>query len=277
MHYIKCSNCGHFDEVKSEYLIFCSSCNKKLDNNFSDWKRKNPAGSFDDYKRLICVSEEEINAIPVKVKTRPKSLKYWIGFTVAFAIMYAVGQFGGEAIVRFIKSHITTKEIQNQEWIKESYGDFGLSVETPVKLTRSDLPLPEIVRHLIQKMDFYSYQSTSGFTIAINSTRYSPELGSVDLQGAADGAVNEMKMQMGVTDFRHTDDPFSRSDIPGIIQKGSFKKDGIEIQFINTVFSVGPVLYQIMTAYQTNDETARRAAGRVIESIEIDNGKTNNI
>ena len=60
MYYIKCSQCGHLNEVKSEYQVFCSGCNKKLDNNFADWKKRNPGKSFDDYQQLVCVSDEEI-------------------------------------------------------------------------------------------------------------------------------------------------------------------------------------------------------------------------
>ena len=272
MYYLKCSNCGHFNEIKSEYLIFCSTCNKKLDNNYPDWNKKNPGRNFNDYKLLICVTEEEINTIPVKVKTRPKSLKYWIGFTVVFAIFYAAGQFGGESIVRFVKSLRASTELLNQEWIKESYGDFGLIVETPVKLTKGDLPLPENVRHLIVKMDVYTYQSGSGFTILLNSIQYSPEIGSTNLQGAADGAISEMKMQKGVTDLKYKEDPFSKNDIPGIIQKGTLKQDGVDMEFINTLFSSGLILYQVLAGYQADDEIGKKAALRVIESIEIKQG-----
>ena len=38
MYYIKCSQCGHLNEVKSEYQVFCSGCNKKLDNHFAAQK-----------------------------------------------------------------------------------------------------------------------------------------------------------------------------------------------------------------------------------------------
>jgi hypothetical protein len=110
MHFLKCNNCGHLNEVKSEYLIFCSDCNKKLDNNFSDWQRRNPEKSLDDFKQLICVSREEIEKSNQKVKpNRIKGLKYWIIFAVAFAIFYAIGQFGGEKIVGLFKKSTFNK------------------------------------------------------------------------------------------------------------------------------------------------------------------------
>jgi hypothetical protein len=104
MHFLKCNSCGHLNEVKSEYLIFCSDCNKKLENNFSDWQKRNPEKSLDDFKQLICVSSEEIEKSNQKTKpSKIKGLKYLIGFAVAFAIFYAIGQFGGEKIVGIFK------------------------------------------------------------------------------------------------------------------------------------------------------------------------------
>ncbi|MEO6902126.1 MAG: hypothetical protein ABI315_03150 [Bacteroidia bacterium] len=109
MKYLKCNNCGHLNEVKTEYLMLCSKCNKKLENNYSDWKKRNSDKSFDDYKNLICTTE--INeASPVKTKSnKTKGLKYWIGFAFIFAIFYAVGQLGGEKIVGLFRKPVYDK------------------------------------------------------------------------------------------------------------------------------------------------------------------------
>lgn len=272
MHFLKCSNCGHFNEVKSEYLVFCSSCTKKLENNFSDWQKKNPGGSFDSYKRLICVSEEEINTIPVKVRTRPKSLKYWIAFTIVFAVFYAVGQFGGEAIVRIIKTYRAAREMATQEWTRQSYSQFGLSVETPFKMEKTELPVPDNLKQAIDIMDTYSYSMSQGFGVMINNVRYKPEIGSVNLEGAANGSIAEMKMQPGVSGFTYTEDPFSKNDMPGFIQKGSYNKDGDLVEFINTGFANGLVLYQVMVAYNPDNNDMKAMALRIIESIVIEQG-----
>lgn len=104
MHFLKCNNCGHLNELKTEYLIFCSNCNKKLENNFSNWQTRNPEKTFADYKQLICISEEDVQKSNQKTKSnKPKGLKYWIGFAVTFAIFYAIGQFGGEKIAEIFR------------------------------------------------------------------------------------------------------------------------------------------------------------------------------
>lgn len=54
MDTLKCKNCGHQNPIKSEYLIFCEKCNKKIENNYRDWQIRNPDKTFDDYKSLFC-------------------------------------------------------------------------------------------------------------------------------------------------------------------------------------------------------------------------------
>ena len=38
MYYLKCKHCNHLNEVKSEYMVVCGLCNRKLEDNFKDWK-----------------------------------------------------------------------------------------------------------------------------------------------------------------------------------------------------------------------------------------------
>lgn len=103
MYYLKCKSCGHLNEVKSEYLIFCSNCNKKLENNYSDWIKRNSEKTFDDWKQLFCTTEITTPTNKTSTQKKIKGLKYWIGFAVAFAIFYAIGQLGGEKIAEVFR------------------------------------------------------------------------------------------------------------------------------------------------------------------------------
>ena len=106
MYFLKCSNCGHLNEVKTEYLTFCKRCNKVLKNNFSDWFKANPEKSFDDFKQMICTTEANETKKSDSKPNKRKGLKYWIGFTIAFAIFYAIGQLGGEKIAGFLRKPV---------------------------------------------------------------------------------------------------------------------------------------------------------------------------
>jgi len=49
MSNIKCDNCGKLIEIKSETIIFCPFCDKKLNNSFSEWKKSHEGKSLNDY------------------------------------------------------------------------------------------------------------------------------------------------------------------------------------------------------------------------------------
>lgn len=103
MHYLKCTNCGHFNELKTEYLTFCQNCNKVLKNNFTDWQKDNPNKTFEDYKQLMCTTNRAEQPHEKPSKKKFKGLKYWIGFALTFAVFYAIGQFGGEKLGSLVK------------------------------------------------------------------------------------------------------------------------------------------------------------------------------
>lgn len=281
MSYLKCSKCGHFNEVRTEFLVLCAGCNKKLEKNFTDWHLNNPDKSFNDFKNTVCVPRADVQNNKSKANNS-KGIKYWVSFTIAFALSYVIGSYGGKAIINFLNSEITNetliklldrettdKEVLEKNWIKETYGNFGLTVETPVKMTKSDLPLPENIKQLIEEMDVYSYDSNKGFKVMINSIKYNPSVGKLNLEGAILGAINELKAHSEYSDITYNQEEMKKGETPGLIQKGKFKQSGIDVEFINTAFAKDLVLYQVMVAFQIDDETGRIAANKVIESIEI--------
>jgi hypothetical protein len=104
MHYLKCNRCGKLVEVKTEYLIFCPFCDKKLTNCYSSWKEANNDKTFDDFKQLVCISEDDLPKEKQKSKfNTKKGLKYWAIFTICFACFYAIGQLGGERIAQLFR------------------------------------------------------------------------------------------------------------------------------------------------------------------------------
>lgn len=98
MHYLKCNNCGHFNEVNTEYLVLCVNCNKELANSYSEWTKRNSDKSFEEYKQLICTTKKTDLSKDFPKSHKIKGLKYWIGFAVAFAVFNTIGQFGGEKL-----------------------------------------------------------------------------------------------------------------------------------------------------------------------------------
>lgn len=270
MHYLKCNKCGHLNEVKSEYLIFCSKCDKKLENNFSNWHESNSDKTLDDFKSLMCVTAEEIPQKKTRYKwAKPQSLKFWLGFVITFSIFYAVGQYGGSSLAKLFRSDYTSKDILTQKWVKETYDYYGFSFETPVKLEKDSLPLPDNIKNLIERIDSYTNKKTSGLMIAVNCSKYKPIIGKGSLEGAANGSINEIKQKSGDPNFSYTEERISHGQIPGFIQKGSYKMNGEDVEFTNVGFLMNLNMWQLIVLHRKDDEVGRQAAKRIVESIAI--------
>ena len=63
MHYIKCNRCSELVEVKSEYLVLCPKCKRKMGNSFSAWRESNPDASYGDYLSEVCVSDQALSGV----------------------------------------------------------------------------------------------------------------------------------------------------------------------------------------------------------------------
>jgi hypothetical protein len=131
MYYIKRENCGHLNAVGTEYQVFCSNCNKKLKNNYSDWIKSNSEKTFDDFLQLICISENEIP----KNKEIPK---YKISYT--FYLIFKLNLIIGAAYFLYITMLKSNWDHQHPvsfiQWLG-SISFFLFAIEEIIKYNRN--------------------------------------------------------------------------------------------------------------------------------------------
>jgi hypothetical protein len=140
MLYLKCTNCGHYNELKTEYITFCTNCNKILPDNFQDWKKRNPEKSLNDFKNLVCIANKET---PIQKKNKskwPMSAKVGIGFAIFFAVFYAIGQIGGEYLSSLLRGPVYEKQIM--EIASELNKNCPIMVDNATRLDNAT-PLPD--------------------------------------------------------------------------------------------------------------------------------------
>lgn len=167
------------------------------------------------------------------------------------------------------KSEKTPEEVLSRTWIKTHYGNPEFVIETPFELKRDVLPLNSDVKNVIDKMDVYS-NSTKGLKLLINSIKYKPEAGSIDLRDAADSAIEAALTDKSISDFKYTEEQISKGAIRGILQNATFIKDYLEFESINAIFVSGLNLWHICIYYNTDDELGKTAAKKIIKSIGIE-------
>ncbi len=112
MHYLKCNNCGHFNELKTEYLVFCSHCSKKMPNNYSDWAKKHTDKSFEDFKSICCTTKP--NNTPLKKQKNKSKTGLTLLLLLAIGLAtYTIVHVGSSKITSLIEA-----PVMKQIWIK---------------------------------------------------------------------------------------------------------------------------------------------------------------
>lgn len=272
-HYLKCNNCGNLNEIKSEYMVLCTSCGKKMENNFTEWQRRNPGKNFEDYRLSVGMAENQLPPeIPKKkntLKSRPLKEKIFIViFTViAASIGSIIGQKAMEAYQNRNKK--TKTETSNQQWIKKTYGINGITIETPWELSK--MPTQSQMSQLsdfAEYFEMYENSDKESVKVVLTSTKYKPEI-IINMQGAADGTINGLKNQKSVSDFIYDEKPYSLDSIPGYIQTGKFKLKGEPVEFTIFGFNKGQYFKQIVISTKQNDANAKETAERIMNSIEL--------
>lgn len=274
MYYLKCNNCGHQNEVKSATITLCSGCEKPLDNSFYEWIKLNHEKTFEDYKKEVCTYQEDpkITAPKSSREDWKRALKIIAPLISLFAVILISNHFGN-FFERWSSSEKTSKDVLTQPWVKNTYTDFGLTIETPGKMIQDTLPIPDKVKNLIEKTESYKYHRADGFLIEVAWMKGKVTT-KFNLEGAASGSLNGMRLASGVSDFNYTEYHLIKDSIPGIVQKGTYKRSGYDLEFIDSWYCKGLSAWQIMILYQGNDDVARIAAKRVMQSIEIKNQST---
>jgi hypothetical protein len=81
--------------------------------------------------------------------------------------------------------------------------------------------------------------------------------------------VNSLKSQASITNFVYNEQPYQLDTIPGYIQKGSFQVERDKLEFTSIGLCKENIYYQMVITTKANDEIAKKAAERIIDSIEI--------
>lgn len=141
MHYLQCEHCRKWNPVKSEYLVFCKACGKKIDNNYPDWHKKNQGKSFDDYLNEVCTSAERLNQLRASVgRAKQKISPGWVIGLIAGALLVAkLAYFGNKFAGQVKESGFMDKfkelaeQITDTTWVEFENQEAGFRAMFPKK------------------------------------------------------------------------------------------------------------------------------------------------
>lgn len=271
-YFLKCEHCGHLNEMKTSYLVFCGSCGKKMQNNFSNWQILNPGKSFESYQQEVCVSETQYQAIEAdNPKPRKKiSNKTWIGILIGISLVIIVGLGTSYVIKEFLFPNL--EKYRDGKWTTQTCGTLGLSIDAPIKMKPSDLienEIPEESKKYLLSMETYtSSVMNQKLMIMTNSVEYVPEI-NASLEGAVQGSLNEIKNKPGLSDFQQDVSPLRKGELQGALVTGKYKENNMIIGYRMAMFVKGNAMWQVFVAYDYKDKAGYEISERIINSVSI--------
>jgi hypothetical protein len=274
MIYLKCKSCGHYNELRSEFLTFCGQCEKKLENNYSEWKNKRPESNFEDFQQEVAVGTSGVKTSRLTL-LKQRYLKQvgrrgvLLTLILVIGVAAVAGGYFGKRVVYGMIFPKLNKASLYKTWETVVIGRQALEISTPMHLGVNDKPLIPEIAQLVEYAKSYRNRGDDGMQVEVNMYSYRPNI-SNDLEVAGVAAADEMKQSGEISDLKYTSNPVMQSGMDALLQQGTFAfKNAIRLSFCNLLLVSGQHRWQIAIRYREDDTTASLAAQRIIKSIRI--------
>lgn len=286
MHYIKCSHCGKLVEIKSQYMVFCPACQKKMDNSFTEWSKRNPGRSYEEYLSGLAVSETAVEGVREQRKigraiVRGKAARRAF-LALGIAVLVTVLSIGGYwAWNRYNRSASITAQL-NKAWRISYYDDLGATLKFPFPLEKESafsadslqrendrLTADTIQRQVV--LSAVSRRWAEPGTVSVTASRidYQPDFG-VDRDIATRQILLNMLQENNLQGFEFFRNDYSIPNVEARSLSGSYLL-GIEaFEFRALMAQYGHTVWYFMVAYPRSKPEGLLVAERFFKGILID-------
>ncbi len=275
MHYLACNHCGYLNETKSEHLVLCEQCGRKMNNTFSQWKEHHSDGTYEQYLHECSVDGSAIeNSKQLQPKEDSKKRKKGfitlaLGVTIIVFIGIAVFAYGG--IIKMTLQD--TFGIGNGlKWTVQHVGTEGLVVNFPKTFENADElidQIPPTAKGQFEKME----ASIAGFNkdfIAIAFTMVKSESDTGNLSRYAELGLEWLSGNRSIEQSSFEIKEYTIGNNPAILQRGTFKPyQDKKISFSLLLTGKDRNFWIIMIVAPESDSKAQRISRKFIRSIEI--------
>lgn len=286
MHYIKCSHCGKLVEIKSQYMVFCPACNKKMDNSYAEWNKRNPGQSYEKYLSELAVSDTALEGVREQRKigraiVRGKAAKRAV-IALGIAVLVTVLGFGGYwAWARYNRS-ASINALLNKAWQISYYDDLGATLKFPFPLEaetgfsadslqrENDRITADTVQRQVV-LGAVSRQWSEPGVISVTASRidYQPDFG-VDRDIATRQILLNMLQENNLQGFEFYRNDYSTPNVQARSLSGSYLLGPEAFEFRALMAQYGHTVWYFMVAYPRSKPEGLLVAERFFKGILID-------
>lgn len=170
-----------------------------------------------------------------------------------------------------------TKELLEAEWIRSTYGNPGVTIETPKVLRRIDLTksLPKNGLQLVKEMQSFAYGSfVDNFYLMVSTIKYKQEA-EIDLKKSMEVTLQTLESQGAQNMIVKQEDFDTKEGVTGLKSYGTFSRFNVnsktseKLYYEVLLFSQEGGLQQIMIFHEEGDSYANEISDRVLSSVEL--------
>jgi hypothetical protein len=152
-------------------------------------------------------------------------------------------------------------------WRSLELPDAQIALELPVQPKRLETKIRADAAKLIEKQVSYE-ASIPGAYFLIRYTLYAENV-AVDLKKAAQGAIDGIKSQAGVSEVRFTTKDVRRDDKPAVSLEGYYTLSGKHFEYDALFIGAGRQLWQVGVGFSDTSSEGKAAARRALGSIKV--------
>lgn len=225
------------------------------------------------------VQRQKQIAIQLK-KKRDKRITLSVA-TVLFLLFVTTTYFIVTKGFDYVKDNVIghpSKELLEGEWVKSTYGNPGVTIETPKVLKRIDLSksLPKNGLALVKEMNSFASGSVSdNFYLMVSTLKYKQDSTAVDLKKSLEVSLQTLESQGAQNMIVKQEDFETKEGISGIKGYGTFSriseitKTSEKLYYEVLLFGQEGGLQQIMIFHEEGDQYANEISDRVLSSVEL--------
>jgi hypothetical protein len=278
-NYLTCDSCQHKNTINSERIVFCKNCNKKLVNNYIDWKKTKFDSSFETYiaKETLekNTSNEEIKITPEKkinvfnqsklFSNTSTELKIFLSSSILQIILYF---FLTSNSSNAIQLNDKTSYLNHINWNKHSITQ-NLSITLPFELKDTKSVLPEYLKNYLSNEKILKAESSKSFSVTIEEFDIHEGL-NIDNQTLLSIKDEYMQDSNSEITSSSTIEHYTIKKFNSYSQYGTFTLDSRNYNYENYTLTSGNKIIKIIISYQDGDNLLRKYADIVSQSI-LDN------
>lgn len=285
-HYIKCEHCGELVEIRSEYMVFCPLCRRKMSNSFAEWRRRHADGDFATYLSEVSVSDAAMEGVrdqrrigrSIGRRRVVRRLAAAFGIAVAATIVGLAGLWIWERYHR--GSSIAA--LLDRAWQIAYYEDLGATVKFPFELEPEGGFTADSLQRENDRLagDSLQRQVVLGATsrrwaergtVSVTACRidYRPDFG-VDRDLATRQILQSMLQENGLQGFEFFRNDYSVPNLRARSLSGSYLLGVEAFEFRALMAQAGHTVWYFMVAYPRSEPEGVLVAERFFRGILLD-------